>query len=139
MNFSSKFFGNPEKRKLEQIIRDVERKHRPISNLAKAILLGSLSCGETLKPYLRVPIKAEEDALHVIIYYEFIYFFLHLMNRFAFSILGNEGRIKLQNEIAPLIVIPAISSFFDHWPEDRKEKMINNFYEELNDLSRELM
>lgn len=145
MGFFSKIFSNPEKRKLEKILRDVERKHRPISNLALSILQGSFSCGEALKPYLSTPTQAENDALYVMVCYEFIYFFLHLMNRFALSILGNDGRIKLQNEIAPLIVMPAISGFFEHWPEDKKEEMIDNFYDELNDaeldysLCREIM
>lgn len=131
MKIFSKLFGNPEEEKLEKIVRDVERRHRPISNLSLAILEGSFSCGETLKPYLNAPEK--KDALYVMICYEFIYFFSHLMNRFALAMLGNDGRIKLQNEVAPLIVIPAISGFFDHWPEDEKEKISNKFFDELNE------
>ncbi|HVO65184.1 MAG TPA: hypothetical protein VMT12_01785 [Syntrophales bacterium] len=126
-------FDNAEKRKAEEILSEVERKHRPISDLAGAILLGSLSCGEALKPYLGDTTQADKHTLFPAVCYEFIFFFAHLMNRNALSILGNDGRIKLQNEIAPLIVVPAISGFFDHWPEDRKEKMINDFYDDLND------
>ena len=126
-------FDNAEKRKAEEILREGERKHRPISYLARTILLGSLSCGEALKPYLGDPTQADKHSLFPAVCYEFIFFFAHLMNRNALSILGNDGRIRLQNEIAPLIVVPAISGFFDHWPEDRKEKMINDFYDDLND------
>lgn len=126
-------FDNVDKRKAEEILSEIEQKHRPISNLAQAILLGSLSCGEALKPYLADPTQKVKPSLFPAVCYEFIFFFAHLMNRNALSILGNDGRIKLQNEIAPLIVIPAISGFFDHWPEDIKEKMINDFYEDLND------
>lgn len=133
MGIFEKLFDNPEKRKLEKIIRDVEQKHRPIGNLALTILEGSFSCGEAMKPYLSAPTQAENDARYVMVCYEFIYFFSHLMNRFALAMLGNAGRIKLQNEIAPLIVMPAISGFFDHWPEDKKEKMIDHFYDDLND------
>ncbi|MGD0918618.1 MAG: hypothetical protein ABSB22_19390 [Thermodesulfobacteriota bacterium] len=123
---------NAEKSKAEEILREVERKHRPISNLARAILMGSLSCGEALKPFLGDTTQADKHTLFPAICYEFIFFFAHLMNRNALSILGNDGRNKLQNEIAPLIVVPAISGFFDHWPEDRKEKMTNDFYDDLN-------
>lgn len=132
MGIFSKMFENPEKRKAEEILRDVERKHRPISNLVQAILLGSFSCGETLKPFLSASTQAEKDALYTAVCYEFIYFFAHLVNRYALSILGNADRIKLQNEIAPLVAVPAISGFFDHWPENKKEKMINDFYDNLN-------
>jgi hypothetical protein len=107
--------------------------HQPFSNLAQSILVGSFSCGEALKPYLNTSSHEEHMALYPMCCYEFVYFFTHLMNRFALSILGNESRIKLQDKIGPLIVIPAISGFFDHWPEDRKEQLINHFYEDLND------
>jgi hypothetical protein len=130
----SKIFGNPEKRRAEEILRDVERKHRPINNLAMAIISGAFSCGEALKPYLSAPTKKEKDAIYQVVCYEFIYFFCHLMNRYALSILGKDDRIKLQNKIAPLIVVPAISGFFDHWPEDVKKKMMNDFYGDLNDV-----
>jgi len=132
MGILSKLFGNSGRRKAEEILKDVESKHRPISNLAQAILVGSFSCGKTLKPYLNAPAEKENAALYPAVCYEFIFFFTHLMNRYALTILGNDGRIKLQNEIAPLIVVPAISGFFDHWPEDKKEKMIINFYDDLN-------
>lgn len=133
MGIFSKIFGNPERRKAEEILRDVERKYQPISDLAQAILVGSFSCGEALKPHISAQIQEENAALYPAVCYEFIFFFAHLMNRNALSILGNDGRIKLQNEIAPLIVVPAISGFFDHWPKARKEKMINDFYDDLND------
>lgn len=121
------------KRSAEEIFKGVERKLRPIGNLARAILLASLSCGDALKPHISAQTQNETTSLYPAVCYEFIFFFAHLMNRNAFSILGSEGRIKLQNEIAPLIVVPAISGFFEHWPEDKKEKMINDFYDDLND------
>jgi len=127
---------NNDKRKaeeIEEIFREVKRKQRPISDLASSILLASFSCGEALKPHIHAQTQKENTALYPALCYEFIFFFSHLMNRDALSILGSDGRIKLQSEISPLIVIPAISGFFEHWPEDIKEKMGNHFYDDLND------
>jgi len=127
---------NNDKRKeeeIEEIFREVKRKQRRISDLAHSILLAAFSCGEALKPHINAQTEKETAALYPALCYEFIFFFAHLMNRNPLSILGNDDRIKLQSEIAPLIVVPAISGFFDHWPNDRKEKMINDFYDDLND------
>jgi hypothetical protein len=132
MGIFSKIFGNAERMKAEEILRDGDSQHRPIRNLAQSILVGSFSCAKTLKPYLNAPTEKEKAGLYPAVCYEFIFFFTHLMNRYALTILGNDGRMKLQNKIAPLIVVPAISGFFDHWPEDKKEKMIINFYDDLN-------
>jgi hypothetical protein len=91
MSIFSKIFGNPERRKVEKIFKDVEQRQRPISNLAQAIGVGSISCGEALKPYLSAPTHAEKNALFAAVCYEFIYFFAHFMNRYAFEILANRS------------------------------------------------
>jgi hypothetical protein len=103
-----------------------------VANLARAILLASFSSGDALKPYLDAPTQQDKHALYPAVCYEFVYFFAHLMNRFALSILGNDGRATLQNKIGPLIVVPAIAGFFDHWPQDKKEQLTNDFYHELD-------
>lgn len=132
MGVLSRLFGDPQKAKAEEIIRNVERRHRPVSHLAQSILVGSFSCGEKMQPHLIAPTRAATDALYPAVCYEFIFFFAHMLNRYALSILGADGRMKLQDEIGPLIVVPAISGFFDHWPEDRKAKLVDDFYGDMS-------
>ena len=62
---------------------------------------------------------------------------MHMANRIAFGKLGNERRIKLQDELAPLIIDPTIKSLFGHWPQKSKERIKSDFCEKLNDTEIE--
>ena len=75
MGILSGLFGQSQKAKAEGIMRNVELRQLPFSNLAKMILFGSFSCGEKLKPYLRASTQAATDALYPAVCYEFVYFF----------------------------------------------------------------
>ncbi len=130
-----------ETRDVSEILRDwfrftseilVDAEHQPISNLAWAILSGSFECGEALKPHLNTTTQEKKSGLYQKVCYEFIYFYAHLMNRYALSILGEDGRTKLLDKIAPLIVVPAVSAFYNHWPNEMKQKMEDSFQDDLN-------
>jgi hypothetical protein len=68
---------------------------------------------------------------------EFVYFFMHLTSRSAFSILGDEGRTKLAKELSPLIVFSIIEGFFGHWPQNFKDGIRHDFYEKANNAELE--
>jgi hypothetical protein len=108
-----------------------------IVELSNVIFKSSLDCAEALKNYLNDFTEKERQERWIYILFEFIYFFMHMTNRIAFGKLGNEGRIKLQDELAPLIIGPTIESLFGHWPRKLKQGIKNDFYEKLNDAEIE--
>jgi len=108
-----------------------------IGELSNVIFKNSLDCVEALKDYLNYSTEKEKQEKWIYVLFEFIYFFMHMTNRIAFGKLGNKRRIKLQDELAPLVIDPTIKSLFDHWPKKLKEGIKSDFYEKLNDAEIE--
>ncbi|HEX7411282.1 MAG TPA: hypothetical protein VF298_03995, partial [Bacteroidales bacterium] len=97
-----------------------------------AIINASNNCYNSIKPFLDIPNDKEGQLHHVLIYYEFIYFFMHMTNRVAFSEMNTLQHRKLQDFIGPIIASTAIETFSSHWPDELKSRMISEFYENLN-------
>ena len=109
----------------------------PIADLANRIVKASLNGAETLKPSLVAADEEDRTRRWFTVICEFLYFFMHLTNRFAYAELGHEQRCKIQKELYPLIVRPTIESIFGHWPPKLKDGLENDFVEKLNDAEVE--
>jgi hypothetical protein len=75
-----------------------------LSKLSNKILEKSLLCAESLKPDLETKFGKDSKEFHskyIPVLFEFMYFFLHLTDRFAFAQLGCEKRNKLIDELVP--------------------------------------
>ena len=118
--------------------RDKELR-RPIGDLALAIGSAAWKCNQSVKPYLRPGNKFAQhpEVQEVYVFYEFLYFFLHLMNRQARIELGPDRVAKLENEVWPLIIPSAVDAFFGHWPEKFKSRIESEFYDKLNNAKME--
>lgn len=66
------------------------------------------------------------------IFFKYLYFFLSLTDRFAFSSIGDPGRHVLIDEIFEFSVILAIQSFFPRLTDDEKDKMFAECMDQLN-------
>lgn len=97
-----------------------------------AIVKASQACSEMLKPMLNIADEKEKQQAEIYVFYEFIYFFMHLTMRSAFSQLTEQQIARLQDFLGPLVSSTAIDSFFAHWPEDLKDKMRSEFLTKLN-------
>jgi len=141
MNFFSKLFGNPSKRefklKFREIQKDVEQRTRPLADIGIAIVKASNYCLKGMKPFMNDTDKKRKQEREIYVFYEFIYFFMHMTMRYAFGRLSKPQIAKLQGFLGPIIVGASIDSFFIHWPEDLKGKMRSEFYEKLNDAEIE--
>ena len=72
------------------------------------------------------------------VFYEFLYFFLHMTNRSAHSEHFTDSQIKaLQQAAYPTITDAAIDSFMLDWPEQMKTRIRNQFYDHLNSAEME--
>jgi hypothetical protein len=68
---------------------------------------------------------------------EFLYCLLHVADRFAFSILGAEGRTKLIYPLGLLVAGTLTETHLAHWPLELKERIELEFMENLNEAQRE--
>lgn len=108
-----------------------------IGRLAHSIVEVSLRNAEALKPSIHAKDDKDHTQRWFTVICEFLYFFMHLTNRFAYGELGHEQRRKVQDQLCPFIVRPTIESIFGHWPPNLKDGMENEFIEKLNDAEIE--
>lgn len=86
-----------------------------------------------MKP-LFPPEKTQRETVEceMYVFYEFLYFFLHMTNRSAHSEHFTSDQIdKLQQAVYPLIIDVAIDSFMLQWPEKQKAYFRNQFYDNV--------
>ena len=105
--------------------------------ISLAIIKASHNCKEEISSMLHMSDEKEKTEIEIHIFYEFIYFFMHMSLRASFARLTEEQIKKMQNFLGPIISSTAVDSFFQHWPNDLKEKIQSEFYENLNDAEIE--
>jgi len=120
------------KQKISATQKEVEREYKPVGDIGLAIIKASHHCFETIKPFINAPNDKEKQQSEILLFYEFIYFFMHMTNRLAFSKISTKQIQKLQEFIGPIIAETAINTFFNHWPDDYKSRMNSEFYEKVN-------
>jgi hypothetical protein len=133
-------FGRSErelKRRLSEIEERVKQEQKPLGAIGLAIVQASTNARDQAKPMIKAPDEKERIQREIYIFYEFIYFFMHMTMRQAFAALTAARLEELQAYLGPLISSVAIDSYFAHWPEDRKQRMTGEFYEKLNDSELE--
>jgi hypothetical protein len=109
----------------------------PIADLARRIVQASMNDAEALKESIHAQNDKDHKQRWFAVLCEFLYFFMHMANRFAYGELGHEQRCKIQDQLYPLIVRPTIESVFGHWSQDLKDKMESEFIEKLGNAETE--
>jgi hypothetical protein len=141
MSIFSNLFGSPKQREIKKLMtethKQVQKEYGPLGELGKAIIQASVNCLNAVKKLINKPSEKERITSEIFVFYEFIYFYIHLTLRQAFGNLTKEQTQKLQDYLGPLISSTAIDSYFAHWPEDRKQRMTDDFYQKLNDAELE--
>ena len=126
MGMFSRIFSSPEKPKTN-----------PVGDVGVAIIKAAHTCTQALKSKLNFSDAKEKQQTEAYVFFEFIYFFMHLTMRSAFSLLTEQQITGLQGYLGPLISSTAVDSYFAHWPENQKEKILSDFYSKLNDAESE--
>jgi hypothetical protein len=125
------------KRLLSEVERKVHLEYYPLRELGTAIVQACTNCRDNTTFLIQAPTEKERIEREILIFYEFLYFFLHMTLRHAFGLLREPQMKKLQSYLGPVISSTAIDSYFGHWPDDLKEKMACEFYGKLNDAEIE--
>jgi hypothetical protein len=147
MSIISKLFSSRDLRKARRIIRvaeaEVQKTTKPLGEVSLAIIRASHTCSEAYKPLIQfadghVADDKEKQLAEIYVFYEFIYFFMHLTMRSALAQQLTEQQIgKMQSYLVPVISSTAVDSFCAHWHEDLKEKMRSEFITKLNNAELE--
>jgi hypothetical protein len=124
---------NPEAQKTKEIVDKIQREHEAILELGMAIASAAMQGGHAMRSEITADSEDKANEQFIYVCYEFLYFFMHLTDRFAFQKIGLERRSKLMDALEPLITGPAVDAFFDHWPENMKSKMRSEFRGKMND------
>lgn len=114
-------------------LKSFKNEKSSIVELSSAIFKNSTVCAEALKEYVNDSTEEERLKIRMYMTLEFIYFWMHITNRIAFAVLGNDLRVKLQKELGLLVIEPTVESFFGHWTDKLKQGLLMDIFEKLND------
>ncbi|PYJ35969.1 MAG: hypothetical protein DME88_00270 [Verrucomicrobia bacterium] len=123
---------NHWKKQLVEIEEQLQAETKPLGDISLAVVRAATNCRDATKPFIKAPTEDKRIECEILIFYEFIYFFLHMTMRQAFAVLTESQIQALQACLGPLISSTAIDSYFAHWPQDLKGKITGEFYEKLN-------
>ena len=136
MKIFKKILGYKDKyslrKKLVEIEKQVDNTYKPVRDICLSIVQAAENCKLVLKTDLNFEDKKEKDLAEMLVFYEYLYFFIHLTLRLALGKFTETQMKKMREYMGPVIVGTAIDSYTKHWPEDLKEGMKNEFYDKLN-------
>jgi hypothetical protein len=138
MTLFDRLFGSRELRSVRQIHKrvrsEVAANYGPLGKLGEAVVRAADTTRRELASALGSTVMGTPSEQDILVMYEFFYFFAHLAIRTAFQSGFTEAQIaRLQGYLGPLLSSTAVGAFFDHWPQELKEKIRSEFYERLNE------
>jgi len=141
MSIFSKLFGSSQERRIKRFFTEtqerVNREYEPLGKVALAIGRAASNNRDAVKNLLLASTEKERMHQEILVFFEFVYFYMHLAMRSAFVQLTEPQLKKLQGYIGPVMSAVAVDSYFAHWPNDLKEKMVSEFYDKLNSAELE--
>ena len=136
MSFFSKLFGSSQDRSLDRLFADAQQKikqeYGPMGKVSLAIVTAAMNSRDVIKEQIVGSDEKARKQIEVFVFYELIYFYMHMTMRAAAAQLTESQITKLQAYLGPIISATAIDLYCAHWPEDLKQKMIAEFYDNLN-------
>src|SRR5258708_12979119 len=121
MGFFKKLLGKGDSRAVKlarKALYQGEKESEPYHVLGFAIIEAAIRCLERIKPFfIAGKAKTEAHLTEFYVFNEFLYFFMHMSNRAAFSE-GFNGpeRNPLLEKLFPVLLPPLINLFTKHLP-----------------------
>jgi len=128
MGFLTRLFGNTEERKDQMITDGIN----VLSPMLVANLVAAESCCNQVKVLLNKMNDDEKSIAKIDVYYEYMFFFIHMTERMAFNYFTKK-QMKILNEYLIMQLVPmAIDRFFSRSPAEVKESLTNEFMDKRN-------
>jgi hypothetical protein len=110
----------------------------PFWKLGIGIINAAYSTMQNLAPVFGFATKGTPSSNQLTMFYEFVYFFAHMMLRTASHRGFNQQQFqKLKDFLGPLLASAAVDSYCGHWPDEFRKGLWNEFYQNLNAAERD--
>jgi len=134
MRIFTKLFGSSRAKKVFETRDKFRRKSSALRQIGKAVTIAADDCYRKTLPFISFTEEKSKQYASIRIYYEYLYFFRHLVFKNAFSRLS-VMQVKILHEYMAGIVIPhAVDVFLKQWPEELQSSMRSEFFKKLNDV-----
>lgn len=138
MSMLGRIFGTPEERKAKDLLKKAKAEtsevYGPVNNLSLGIVRAVWDSYQDLATVLEFSVEGQPTEQQILVFYELLYFFIHVTIRTAVAHGLTETQIsKLQDYLGPLLSQTAVDTFCRHWPVELKKRIAHEFFEKLND------
>jgi hypothetical protein len=100
---------------------------RDMMGISQAIFEKSVLAGEVLRVDISYPTEAEKNMMWSFIVFEYIYLFLHLVNRELFYSKLRDRRTDIMHNLGTFTVDISIKTMYEKLPPDREREARNDF------------
>jgi hypothetical protein len=134
----NRIFGTPEERKAKELLKKVEAEtsqvYGPLGNLSLGIVKAAWDSYQDLARVLEFSVKGQPTKQQMVVFYELLYFFIHVTIRTAVVHGLTETQVlKIHDYLGPQLSRLAVDTFCRHWPVELKQRIAHEFLEKLND------
>jgi len=142
MSILDRIFGTPEERKANGLLKKVKAEtsevYGPLSNLGLGIVRAAWDSYQDLAKVLELSVGGQPTKQQMLLFYELLYFFIHVTIRTAVGHGLTEAQIsKIQDYLGPQLSRTAVDTFCRHWPIELKKRIAHEFFAKLNDAEVE--
>lgn len=131
MSIFSKLFRSPDQRRIDRIAEESRRKASrilaPLAALGQAIILTSQKCRDGVKPWIVASDQKGRRRMEMFVFYEFVYFFMHLTMRHAFIVMTDTEKKLLEKHLVRMVASVSVEGSWEHLPEDFRTRLIAEF------------
>jgi hypothetical protein len=117
---------------LHDAAQQTDRVFRPLGAICVSIIQGSTNCRDVAKALIKSEDPTDRQGKEMYVFFEFIYFFMHMTLREAFGRITHSRFELLQNFLLAMVPPSAIDSYFAHLPKKSKNDLIDEFVERLD-------
>ncbi|HEY1803848.1 MAG TPA: hypothetical protein VGG45_05160 [Terracidiphilus sp.] len=128
--------GRNQPAEVERMLRSAELQvqvvFRPLGAIGVAIMQAATNCRDAARKLIAREEGAESRDKEVYLFFEFIYFFMHMTLRKVHGRMSRSRLRLLQDFLLAMVPSAAIDSYFFDWREDLKRDMVDEFVERLD-------
>jgi hypothetical protein len=122
---------------VDLMVKDFPANTRAFEALKLTIFIGVHQCWEVSVKYIKATDDKDRQLKEFTIRCEFLYFFLHLVNRRLYTDHGEAIGKRWQSEVGPRLIVDFLESTIGHWPKEMKDRIRGEMYDKVNDSERE--
>ena len=134
MRIFTKLFGSSREKKILEARDKFRRKSSALRQIGKAVTVAADDCYRKTLPSIRFAEGKDKQSASIRIYYEYLYFFRHLVLKNAFNCLSLMQVKVLHEYMAGLVIPDAVDVFLKQWPDELRAGMRAEFFKNLNDV-----